>query len=118
MRMQSAAAVLAALSVAASGCASTRKPHVQHAVEADEAGVEGCDFLGTVTGTSNSRAKFRQEIAFDEIAHAAGELGATHFIVMDAQTRDNYNWLCAPFCSDTLEVTGRAYRCSEPDPES
>lgn len=106
-------ALVAALSLGA--CATTTQVHVRHAVETDDAGVEGCEFLGTVAGGSNARAKFRQEIAFEEIAHAAGEKGASHFVVTDADTRDNYSWLCAPFCSDALEVTGRAYRCADPE---
>lgn len=116
MRMPLLIAVVPGLALALGGCASTQQQvHVQHAVESDEAGVEGCEFLGTVSGRAKGRAKYRREIAFEEIAHAAGERGATHFVVTNAETRDDWSFFCGFLCGDTMEVVGKAYRCPSPE---
>lgn len=104
------------------GCASipvspVRRDTVQHAVESDEAGVEGCEFICIVTGQAGGRAKSRRELAFSEIARAAGELGTTHFVVTNARTREAWNFFCSPFCSDKMEVVDKAYRCASEEDE-
>lgn len=105
------ACALLAFALLLAGCASTQQVHVRHAVESDEAGVEGCEFVGTVSGQARGGAKSRREISFEEIAHAAGERGATHFVVTDAETRDDWNIWCGMLCGDVIEVVGKAYRC-------
>lgn len=126
MRMQSAVAS-AALLVIVTGCASQSSPVTSEALdavaEADEAQVEGCEFLGTVLGQARKTsliggAKSRREAVFVEVSTETAALGGTHFVVEDAEMRNSWHVACGWMCGDKLEVVAKAYRCAVSDPEA
>lgn len=99
------AIVAASTLVALTGCASTR-PVVYAAREATEEQIEGCEFLGTVTGSAAFGRTVASETqwAIRRVSEKAARLGATHFVLTNAK---GSGW--------ASNATGRAYRCEEAD---
>lgn len=99
-----------ALALPVTGCVTTKGTRAKTAaievVEATPSEVEGCDFLGTVHGTSvmvmgTPRAKASH--AREKVFREAEALGATHVVMSEL------DW--GYFKGG--ESTGRAYRCAD-----
>lgn len=84
------------------GCASTQAPTGLLAREATESGIQGCDFLGTVTGHGLPWGSYNRgrNKAIRKLAAETDSRGGTHFVITRVDdTRSG------------IEATGRAYRC-------
>lgn len=114
---------LAAGAVLLAGCASTQATTELAAVEATEAQVADCEFLGTVSGRARKPSligggKARREAAFSKVADETDALGGTHFVIDSVDARNSWHVACGFACGDRLDVIAKAYRCEESEPEA
>lgn len=94
---------LAALTLGAAGCATTLPPYAAQVIEADEAMVVGCEFLGTFNGTSGWGGTAGAGVGGNNAKNAAikraARAGATHVVFMSLSSGMFTN------------AAGRGYRC-------
>lgn len=103
MRTVRAVLVLTVLSLGAAGCATTLPPYAAQVIEADEAMVVGCEFLGTFNGTSGWGGTAGAGVGGNNAKNAAikraARAGATHVVFMSLSGGMFTN------------AAGRGYRC-------
>ena len=104
MRKKPSLAALVAIAVVTAGCATSRAPQAASLVEADEAMVAGCQFVGTFNGTSGwggtAAAGVGANNAKNAVYKRAARAGATH-VVFTELTGGMFT-----------KATGRGYRCA------
>ena len=72
------------LLVLLAGCAHYGQPIPCNVLEADQAMVQGCRFVGTVEGHTYFLGPHSFEAARDDARLAAQEMGATHIVMVAA----------------------------------
>lgn len=94
--------LIAALVFLLVGCATTLSPAAQSIMDADQTMIEGCKFIGSVSGTSgwgNLAASTGIKNAKNEARGQAAKLGATHVVWLSVMGGYSPN------------VSGNAYKC-------
>lgn len=94
--------LIAAIVFLFAGCATTPSPAVQNVLDADQAMIESCKFIGSVSGSSgwgNLAASTGINNAKNEARGQAARLGATHVVWLSVMGGYSPN------------VSGNAYKC-------
>lgn len=99
--MRSKGIGLALVILSLSGCSNAVTPSVAAVQEADARSVQGCKFLGDVTGVSMSGAMAGSEQARSTARDYARRLGATHVVLSESPSGGMFT------------AYGKAYRCEE-----